>query len=95
MKARILIQHRLTSLYKGEGQDWTPDSSEALKFWDPAEGLLYCRRHHLSQVFLVMKFPDDRFDIKFALDGPNFFPLAEVEAKTIVENEHQEVSSLI
>jgi hypothetical protein len=82
MSASILIQHRRSSLYKGETEEWTSDADAALKFWDLAEGLLYCRKHHISEVFLVMKFQDDRLDLKFNVDRPNFaFPAQEANPK--------------
>jgi hypothetical protein len=60
---KILVQNCLTHLYLKTLTEWTAVSSEAMGFPSSESAILYCSRHRIPAVQIVLKFDPDRYDI--------------------------------
>ncbi len=64
---RILLQQKGTGLYLRDLETWSPDSTEAMNFVCSTAVLDYCAANKLSQVQLVLKFEQEKYDIVLPL----------------------------
>jgi hypothetical protein len=62
-RMRILLQQKETGLYYSETGEWTPGSAEAMEFVNSSAAIDYCAGNHLSGVQLVLKFPEQKYEI--------------------------------
>ena len=60
---RILLQSKQTGLYFKDIGDWTRNSSDALDFLSSTAAIDFCAANKLSDVHLVLKFEEQRYDI--------------------------------
>jgi hypothetical protein len=60
---KILVQNCLTHLYFKSMAEWTANSSEAKSFPSSQNAILYCNKHQIPAVQIVLKFEPDRYDI--------------------------------
>jgi len=60
---KILVQNCLTHLYLKSLTEWTADAAEARTFSSSENALLYCAKHEIAAVQIVLKFEPDRYDI--------------------------------
>jgi|GEM_PF-2887648 len=60
---KILVQNCLNHLYLKSPTEWTPDPSKAKTFPTSESALIYCTKHEIPAVQIVLKFHPDRFDI--------------------------------
>ena len=67
---RILIQNCKTKDYLTEDQFWTSDQTGAAVFGSTTLAMKHSKAHHLTDVQIVLKFPEDRYDVRIPLtDG--------------------------
>jgi hypothetical protein len=67
---RILIQNCKTKQYLTNDRDWTADQSGAAVFGSTTLAMKYSNAHRLTDVQVVLKFPEDRYDVHIPLtDG--------------------------
>ena len=64
---RILIQNCKTKEFLTGGQNWAPQESSALDFGITAAALQYSTHLALEDVQVVMKFSEDRYDVRIPL----------------------------
>jgi hypothetical protein len=62
---RILLQNCKNHFYYRADGAWTPHPDEALDFESSVRALDFCRLHRPSNVQIILKFPNDRYDIDF------------------------------
>ena len=60
---KILVQNCLTHLYLKSRTQWTTNPAEAQVFPSSENAILYCSRHQIPAVQIVLKFEPDRYDI--------------------------------
>ena len=60
---KILVQNCLTHLYLKSLTQWTADPSEAQTFPSSENAILFCTKHEIAAVQIVLKFDPDRYDI--------------------------------
>ena len=60
---KILVQNCLTHLYFKSLTEWTADPSEARGFLTSENAIVYCAKHGIPAVQIVLKFDPDRYDI--------------------------------
>jgi hypothetical protein len=60
---KILVQNCLTHLYLKSLNEWTADPTEAHSFASSEKAILYCSKHEIPAVQIVLKFQPDRYDI--------------------------------
>ena len=64
---RVLVQNPLTLSYYLAPGLWTRDSEEALAFSNSQEAINFCVGQGLFNLQIVLKFPDDRYDIELPI----------------------------
>jgi hypothetical protein len=72
---RILLQQIQTGCFLSQSGVWSPGSSEAADFLSSSVAIEYCIANGLSDVQLVLKFPEQRYEIVIPL-----LPLQEMVA---------------
>jgi len=70
---RILLQQKESGFYFSQTGVWSPGSAEAMDFLSSSAALDFCIARDLSDVQLVLKFPEQRYEIVIPL-----LPLPEV-----------------
>jgi len=60
---KILVQNCLTHLYLKSPTEWTADASKAKTFSTSESAIIYCAKHWIPAVQIVLKFQPGRFDI--------------------------------
>jgi hypothetical protein len=60
---KVLIQNPLTLSYIETERKWTHDADAALDFKDSRSAVRYCSEHDLLDMEIVLKFPQDRYDV--------------------------------
>lgn len=60
---KVLIQNPLTLSYFANDTKWTSDPDEAADFRDSRNAVRYCAQHGMLDLEIVLKFPDDRYDV--------------------------------
>lgn len=64
---RVLVQNPLTlSYYLAPGM-WTRDPEDACAFSNSQEAINFCVEQRLFNLQIVLKFPDDRYDIELPI----------------------------
>jgi hypothetical protein len=64
---KILVQNCLTHLYLRTLSEWTADAAEARNFRASEEAIIFCSKHQIPAVQVVLKFDSDRYDINVPL----------------------------
>jgi hypothetical protein len=60
---RILLQQKETGLYFRDIGSWDPDPLEAMDFLSSTVAIDFCVANKISNVQLVLKFEEQRYDI--------------------------------
>lgn len=60
---RILLQHKQTGQYFRDIESWTPDASNAMDFVSSTSAIDFCVTNKLSDMHLVLKFEEQKYDI--------------------------------
>jgi hypothetical protein len=60
---KIFLQDKRTQQYFMSGGKWAQSSNEALDFPNSDKAIEYALRHELSEVHVVLKFPDHPYHI--------------------------------
>lgn len=60
---RILLQQKDTGLYFRDIDSWDSDPSEAMDFLSSTSAIDFCVANKISNVQLVLKFDEQRYDI--------------------------------
>ncbi|MCI0744274.1 MAG: hypothetical protein L0Y58_02610 [Verrucomicrobia subdivision 3 bacterium] len=60
---KVLIQNPLTLSYFEDDHKWTIDPEHALDFKDSRSAARFCSEHNLLDMEIVLKFPQERFDV--------------------------------
>ena len=60
---KILVQNCLTHLYFKSLSEWTANPAEAKSFPSSENAIIYCAKHQIPSVQIVLKFQPDRYDI--------------------------------
>ena len=69
---KVLVQNPLTLAYWQQPQNWTRNPEQASAFGDSKSAIQFCREHDLTDMQIVLKFADDRYDVQLpvTLDAP-------------------------
>src|SRR5258705_11820501 len=60
---KVLVQNPLTLSYFQNDDKWTHDPDSALDFKESGNAARYCSDHGLLDMEIVLKFPQDRYDV--------------------------------
>jgi len=60
---RILLQQKETGLYFKDIESWDPNPFEAMDFLSSTAAIDFCVANKISNVQLVLKFDEQRYDI--------------------------------
>jgi hypothetical protein len=60
---RILLQQKETGLYFKDIGAWTREAAEAMDFLSSTSAIDFCVLNKISDVHLVLKFEEQRYDI--------------------------------
>lgn len=66
---RILLQHKQTGQYFRDIDSWVRDASTAMDFVSSTAAIDFCLNNKLSEVHLVLKFEEQRYDIVMPMEG--------------------------
>jgi hypothetical protein len=61
---KVLVQNPLTLSYFANLGKWTSDPEKAYVFKDSRSAIQFCLNHELSDMQVVLKGSDDRFDVQ-------------------------------
>jgi len=61
---KVLVQNPLTLSYMQKPEGWTGNPEQASAFPDTRSAIQFCREHDLADMQVVLKFPDERFDVQ-------------------------------
>ena len=61
---KVYIQHVETGLYLKDGTEWVEHESASRVFKGSLEAIDFCLEHKLSEVTIVLRFGEPRFDIR-------------------------------
>lgn len=61
---KVLVQNPLTLSYFANVGKWTSDPEKAFVFKDSRSAIQFCLNHDLSDMQVVLKGPEDRFDVQ-------------------------------
>jgi hypothetical protein len=64
---RVLVQDLVTSAYFQGPGCWTADAERALAFADSHAAAQFCLENEITQAQVVLKFPDDQYDVQLPL----------------------------
>ena len=67
-RMKILVQNPLTLSYLQDNQHWTNNPDQASAFTNSQSAITFCREHDLAEMQIVLKFPDDRYDVQMPVD---------------------------
>ena len=60
---RILLQQKESGLYFKDIESWDPNPFEAMDFFSSTAAIDFCVANKISNVQLVLKFDEQRYDI--------------------------------
>jgi hypothetical protein len=60
---KVLIQNPLTLSYFQADHKWTADPDQAWSFNDSRNAVRFCAEHGMLDYEIVLKFPEDRYDV--------------------------------
>jgi hypothetical protein len=60
---KILLQQKESGLYFCDIGSWNPDPSEAMDFLSSTSAIDFCVANKISDVQIVLKFDEQRYDI--------------------------------
>ena len=60
---KVLIQNPLTLSYYENDHKWTANPEGAMDFKNTRNAASYCSEHDLLDMEIVLKFPQDRYDV--------------------------------
>src|SRR5690349_20884087 len=60
---KVLVLKRETPFYFGQAESWTPDVAHAHDFKNTLSAIDFLEAARMSDGQIVLKFPDDRYDI--------------------------------
>ena len=60
---KVLIQNPLTLSFLESDDRWTHDPESGLDFKDSRSAVRYCSEHDLLDMEIVLKFPQERYDV--------------------------------
>ncbi len=66
-KMKVIIQHPFTLSYLQNPGKWTKLPDAALTFENSRAAINFCLANDLSDMQVVLKFPEDRFDIQLPI----------------------------
>jgi hypothetical protein len=61
---KVLVQNCQTREWLREPEEWTANIKLAKTFPTSVEALRYCQEHRISKTQIVLRFGDERFDVK-------------------------------
>ena len=61
---KVLVQNPLTLSYFANLGRWTSDPDKAYVFKDSRSAIQFCINHDLSDMQVVLKGPEERFDVQ-------------------------------
>ena len=67
---RILLQQKITGLYFQDIDSWVRNSSNAMDFINSTAAIEFCVTNKLSDVQLVLKFDEQKYDIVMPMEQP-------------------------
>ncbi len=67
---RILLQHKQTGLYFRDIDAWVRSGSDAKDFVSSTSAIDFCVANKLSDVHLVLKFEEQKYDIVLPMEAP-------------------------
>lgn len=67
---RILLQHKQTGLYFKDIDSWVRSGSQAMDFVSSTAAIDFCVTNKLTDVQLVLKFEEQRYDIVLPMHPP-------------------------
>lgn len=70
---RILLQHKQSGLYFKDIESWVRSGSEAKDFVSSTAAIDFCVVNKLSDVHLVLKFEEQKYDIVLPMERPHEF----------------------
>jgi len=77
---RIVLQHKQTGLYFCDIDSWVRNASDAMDFVSSTAAIGFCATNKLSDVQLVLKFEEHKYDIVMPLQHPRNFRQPSVKA---------------
>jgi len=60
---KVLLQNKSTGSFLKDLNSWTNDPNEALQFKNSSSALNFSLRHCLSDIHIILKFKNPRYDI--------------------------------
>jgi hypothetical protein len=60
---KVFVQHALSFQYLKRDFGWTTNCSDAMEFGTSLQAMEFCWRYNLSEIQVVLKFEDARYDI--------------------------------
>jgi hypothetical protein len=67
---RIVLQQKDTGEYFRDVGSWTRNSREAMDFLSSTVALQFCAANHLTDLHLVFKFEEQKYDIVIPVNRP-------------------------
>ena len=67
---RILLQQKQTGLYFNDIDSWVRNPSEAMDFVSSTSAIEFCVTNNLTDVQLVLKFVEQKYDIVMPMQYP-------------------------
>ncbi|HEY2083954.1 MAG TPA: hypothetical protein VGI88_14320 [Verrucomicrobiae bacterium] len=71
---RIILQQKETGLYFKDVGVWDPDPAQAMDFLSSTSAIDFCVANKISNVQIVLKFEEQRYDIVLPFLPPNDGP---------------------
>jgi hypothetical protein len=78
---RILLQQKQTGLYFSDIDSWVRNASEAMDFVSSTAAIDFCVTNKLTDVHLVLKFEEQKYDIVMPMHRPSEFRERPVRAR--------------
>jgi hypothetical protein len=66
----ILLQHKQTGLYFKDIDSWVRSAAQAMDFLSSTAAIDFCVTNRLSDLQLVLKFEEQRYDIVMPVQQP-------------------------
>ena len=70
---RILLQHKQTELYFKDIDSWVRSALEAMDFVSSTAAIDFCVTNRLTDVHLVLKFEEQKYDIVMPMQPHQYF----------------------
>ena len=65
---KVLVQNPITSQFYQDPEHWTSEHKKALVFEDSYSAMQFCLEHELSDMQVVLKFPDEQYDLSMPVN---------------------------